>query len=71
MDYSLLMGIHNIDEAEKEERAAAAIGECARHDTARSYDGAKRWARQKSMMNTWEAIHTEATPMQLGEAYDE
>ncbi|CDW58761.1 PIP5K domain containing protein [Trichuris trichiura] len=76
MDYSLLLGIHNMDEAQHEKQ-----GEAWSEDQNSASAGAsdlpaekieprdRKVVRQKTVFSTWESIQTEAAPLDLGDEY--
>uniref|UniRef100_A0A5S6QE17 PIPK domain-containing protein n=1 Tax=Trichuris muris TaxID=70415 RepID=A0A5S6QE17_TRIMR len=76
MDYSLLLGIHNMDQALHEKQ-----GDVFSDDQSSPCAGAsdmspekveprdRKVVRQKTVFSTWESIQTEAAPLDLGDEY--
>lgn len=80
MDYSLLIGIHNIDQTLREEGREDEDGATSSTETQlqrssrpssinKPQPGERRVARNKSMFSAWDAIQTGAEPLDLGEGY--
>ncbi|KFD53226.1 hypothetical protein M513_05936 [Trichuris suis] len=77
MDYSLLLGIHNMDEAQHEKQQGEAWSEDQNSASAGASDlptekvepRDRKVVRQKTVFSTWESIQTEAAPLDLGDEY--
>ncbi|KRY35254.1 Phosphatidylinositol 4-phosphate 5-kinase type-1 alpha [Trichinella spiralis] len=76
MDYSLLMGIHNIDQSLRDKGVDVPSSQVESNtDESQSYSNKfiepreRRVVRQKTVFSTWESIQADTVPVDLGDEY--
>ncbi|KRZ11801.1 Phosphatidylinositol 4-phosphate 5-kinase type-1 alpha, partial [Trichinella zimbabwensis] len=76
MDYSLLMGIHNIDQSLRDKGVDVQSSQVdSNTDESQSYSNKftepreRRVVRQKTVFSTWESIQADTVPVDLGDEY--